>query len=118
MINFAGQEISPQLIAGQISENVIINCTSPRPNEAENNYLQVYIPATNQFHSFEHSDPRLVRSDAGSVTTYTFGPLKSSDNGTILICSSIGLNSANATIVVTCKYQYNTSTRSILIVHV
>jgi hypothetical protein len=46
---FAGQEISPKVIAGQIGENVIINCTSPRPNEAENNALLVYIPTTDQF---------------------------------------------------------------------
>ena len=49
MINIAGQKISPQLIAGQIGENVVINCTSHFPNEALTNiyYGYIYKPEAN-----------------------------------------------------------------------
>ena len=106
------------MIAGHIGENIIINCTSHFPNEALNNVLWVYVPLRNQFQLFEGSYHRLInRSDAGSVTTYTYGPLVTSDNGTIFRCSSSGINSANATIVVTCKYQHNVTLIIIIILY-
>ena len=78
-------------------------CTSPRPNEAENNRLQVYIPATDVIELLD-GDPRLNRvSDIGALTTYMFGPLVASDNGTIVSCTTSQMNSPNATIVVTCE---------------
>ena len=102
----AGQEISPLVIAGQAGENVTIMCTSARPNEALNNILSIYRQEQDNFVSFSDSVEaagRISRINAGSISTYTFGPLVSSDNGTLLRCTSSGRSSANATISVTCK---------------
>lgn len=48
----------------------------------------------------------MTRSDSGVLTTYTFGPLRSTDNGTTLSCYFIGSQSANATIYITRKSLY------------
>ena len=98
----AAQEISPTVIAGQAGENVTIMCTSAFPGEAWNNVLCIYIPEQDYFVIFE-SSPRLWRSNSGSISTYVFGPLMSSDNGTILRCTSSGRSSADATISITCE---------------
>ena len=102
----AAQLISPTDIAGQAGENVTFMCTSAFPGEAVNNVLMIYIPEYGSFVNFESSlqaAGRLWRSDSGSVTTYTFGPMMSSDNGTILRCTSSLHNSADATIIITCE---------------
>ena len=94
------------LIAGRVGESVTIECTSVRPNEAVNNVLRVYRPEQDAFEGFENSAEatgRLERVNSGSLTTYSFGPLRDSDNGTILICTSSGESSGNATIIVSCK---------------
>ena len=49
MCVLAAQLISPTVIAGQAGENVTINCTSVRPNEALNNQLMIYIPEQDIF---------------------------------------------------------------------
>ena len=98
--------ISPTSINGQAGENVTIECMSARPNEAVNNVLRIYRSEQDAFEGFENSAEamgRLDRDNSGSLTTYTFGPLRGSDNGTILICTSSGESSGNATIIVTCR---------------
>ena len=73
-----------------------------------NNVLQAYIIELSAFITFEGSAMaigRLTRSDVGSLSTYTFGPLRSSDGGLILACSSSGLRGNNATIRLTCELQ-------------
>lgn len=108
-----GQTISTTLLEGKIGDEVTFTCTAPRPNEAENNALMKYSPEYANillisFVRFETDSPeaegRLTRIDSGSVTNYTFGPLKSSDSGSILACGFLGLLSANATVNVLCKY--------------
>lgn len=100
--------ISPTpTIEGQVGDSVEINCISPRPNEAVNNILEIYCPEQDLFVAFGTSpvaDGRLARFDSESTTTYEFGPLMTSDNGIILVCSFSQLHSANSTISVICKF--------------
>ena len=116
----AAQEISPTVIAGQAGENVTIMCTSFYPGEAVNTVLMIYIPKQDSFERAFESSPqatgRLLRSDSGSVSTFVFGPLMSSDNGTIFRCRSAQRNSANTTISVTCKSSIDASAYNIIII--
>ena len=100
------QQISPTDIAGQAGENVTIMCTSAVPGEAVNNILSIYTQEQDVFVSFTslpEAAGRISRVNSGSVSTYVFGPLMSSDNGTILRCTSSGMSSTNATISIACK---------------
>ena len=90
------------LIEGQVGDSVTITCTSPRPDEALNIYLSIYIPQQESYVSLDVMD-RLTTTYSGSIATYMFGPLIFSDNGSILACFFSGVRSANTTIIVICK---------------
>lgn len=91
--------ISPQIIIGNTGTYARITCISSRLREAENNVLQIFDEARGVFERFESS--RVHRtSDVGELTTFIFGPLMLSDNGTILSCLSNRLESEPATVIV------------------
>ena len=104
---FVDHAISPTSIQGRVGRSVMLTCMAPIPREAVNNILTIYRPEKDQFQSFRFSpdgEGRLCRTDSGVLTTYLFGPLRSSDNGTTLSCLFAGSQSqSNATIYVTCK---------------
>ena len=101
--------ISPSpVIEGQVGQSVEINCTSPYPNEAVNNILEVYYSKGSVFVVFEDLPSvreRLSRTDLGSVTIYIFGPLMSSDNGNVLACFFQGRRSqTTSSIIIICMF--------------
>ena len=108
----AGQpDIFPMpTIEGEVGDAISLACRSQIV--AESNSLQMYRPDKDIFVAFRSTTEaagRLVRTDEpdpGVFSNYTFGPLRSTDSGIILRCSSGGATSANLTIVVTCKLTF------------
>ena len=102
-------QIIPTVIEGQAGENVSFSCISPHPNEAVNNYLEYLEVNFNVFVTFRDYG-RLTRSDVGSFSNFTFGPLRSSDSGLILRCTNSLRSSSYATIHITCELYITTIT--------
>ena len=72
-------------------------------NGGENNFLEFQV-MNGRFDVFDSTDGRLNRIDSGAVSSFTFGPLMSSDNGLVLRCASPnGIGAQTAMISVTCK---------------
>lgn len=107
------QEIFPTTIQGKVGDNIVLACKAPLPHESVNNILTVYRPEKDAFRflrNLPEAEGRLTRCDSGVFISYTFGPLKSSDNGTTLSCLFLGSQSANATIHIIRKSVHNNNT--------
>lgn len=93
-------------VEGQVGETISLACQSNII--AASNILQIYLPANDAFVSVDNTrSNRTDEPEPGLFTNYTFGPLRSSDNGTILRCISGGTSTANLTINVVCKWYIN-----------
>lgn len=89
------------LLEAPENESVTFTCESTIPGEGVNNILQIFDPSQGAQGAFVPFDSARVRRVIdGSFANYTFGPLNSTDNGTVFICSSTGMSSNNATVSV------------------
>lgn len=100
-----GQTIFPQpRIEGQVGDTIIITCESLRANQGVNNALQIFRSSTQEFADFLISPEamgRITRNDVDDRNTnYTFGPLRSEDNGIVLQCFNSGVSGNSSVITV------------------
>ena len=97
------QTISPTNLQGQVGEVVVFQCTSLDVNDTDNTLVE-FQTANGRFTVIDDlNNTRLNRSDFGSTTTYTYGPLTPKDNNMVFRCQSSGRATLQATISVVCK---------------
>ena len=83
----------------------MFNCTSVDPGDGANILLEVQ-NMNGLFDIFDTTllaSGRLIMNSSGDVANFAFGPLRSSDNGLVLRCTSSGMSTPNAMISVICK---------------
>ena len=98
------QTISPTDLQGQVGDNVVFECTSFLVNDTDNTLVEFRTASETGFSVLDNiNNPRLNRSDSGSITTYTYGPLTPEDNNAVFRCQSSSRPTAGATISVVCK---------------
>ena len=118
------QNISPTDLQGQVGEVITFTCTSLDVNDTGNTLLEFQAPNGGFTVIDDMNNDRLNRSDFGSTTTYTYGPLTPEDNNMVFRCQSSGVASpVPATINVVCKcttmsvYMYKTNTVCVCMVY-